>query len=234
MQEWILQVLETPTLDITVLLAAFLLGMVGAVGSCCGLPVLAAIAGYSGAEGGGQNRRSILLSGGFFMIGTIAALAGLGAITGFVSQTIGTAMGVYWKVFAGLVMIFFGVVSLDLVPFALPSFGSGVALQSSAGPTKAIVYGLALGGGTTACSVGCNPVLPVVLGVVTLQGQTWWGALLLGAFAIGYSLPLAAGLVGLGYGFGKLTSVLQRFAPAIKYGAGVLLIGVGFYLLLWA
>ena len=167
------------------------------------------------------------------MIGTIVALAGLGAITGFVSQTIGSAMGVYWKIFAGLVMVLFGLVSLDLLPFALPTFGSGVALYS-AGPTKAIVYGLALGGGTTACSVGCNPVLPVVLGVVTLQGQTWWGGLILGAFAIGYSLPLAAGLVGLGYGFSKLTSVLQRFAPAIKYGGGVVLIGVGFYLLLWA
>lgn len=233
MQDWILQVLENPTLDATVLVAAFLLGMVGAVGSCCGLPMLAAIAGYSGTESSGRDNRSIWLSGGFFMIGTIVALAGLGAITGFVSQTIGSAMGVYWKLFAGLVMILFGLVSLDLLPFALPSFGSGVSLHSG-GPTRAIVYGLALGGGTTACSVGCNPVLPVVLGVVTLQGQPWWGAVILGAFAVGYSLPLSAGLVGLGFGVGKLTSVLQRFAPAIKYGGGVLLIGVGFYLLLWA
>lgn len=233
MQEWILQVLETPTLDVTVLVAAFLLGMAGAVGSCCGLPVLAAIAGYSGTESAHRDRRSIWLSGGFFMIGTIVALAGLGAITGFVSQTVGSAMGVYWKIFAGLVMIIFGLISLDLLPFSLPSFGSGAALHSG-GPTKAIVYGLALGGGTTACSVGCNPVLPVVLGVVTLQGQTWWGAVILGAFAFGYSLPLSAGLVGLGFGVGKLTSVVQKFAPAIKYGGGILLIGVGFYLLLWA
>lgn len=232
MQEWIHQVLESPALDVTVLAAAFLLGTLGAVGNCCGLPILAAIAGYSGIQSGLPDRRQVVFSGLFFMLGAIAAMAVLGAITGFVSQTLGSTLGVYWKVFAGLVMIVFGLMALNLLPFALPSFGAGLAMRP-AGMTKSMIYGLALGGGTTACSVGCNPVLPIVLGVVTLQGQTAWGAAILGAFAIGYSLPMAAGLIGLGLGLGKLANVMQRLVPIIRTFAGLLLIGVGFYLLVW-
>ena len=32
------------------------------------------------------------------------------------------------------------------------------------------------GGGSAACSVACNPVLPIALAVTTLQGHTVWGA----------------------------------------------------------
>ena len=51
------------------------------------------------------------------------------------------------------------------------------------------------------------------------------------AFAIGYSLPLTAAVLGLGFGLAKLASVVQKFALAIRAVAGVTLIAVGFYLL---
>jgi cytochrome c biogenesis protein CcdA len=77
----------------------------------------------------------------------------------------------------------------------------------------------------------CNPILPVALAVTTLQGHTLWGAAILAVFSIGYSLPMAGVLVGLGLGFRRLTSVLQTINPIIQKGAGVLLIVLGFYLL---
>ena len=57
------------------------------------------------------------------------------------------------------------------------------------------------------------------------------GAIALTVFALGYSLPLAAGLVGISFGIGRLESVSQRLMPVIRIGGGILLVGVGFYLL---
>ena len=233
MQEWINQTLGSPGISLTVLAAVLLFGLVGAVSSSCNLAVIGAIVGYSGTLNGKGKRRDILLGGLFFMVGTIIALAVLGAVAGFISQTVGASVGGYWKFFAGLIMVVFGLASLNFIPFRLPKFtSSGRVMPTGAG--KAMVFGLVAGGGSTACSVGCNPVLPIALGAATLQGNTVWGAAILTAFAVGYSLPLAAGLIGLSFGFGRLTSGARRFVPGIKIASGVLLIGVGFYLLVAA
>jgi len=58
---------------------------------------------------------------------------------------------------------------------ALPKLSGG----SRGGTGKAMLFGFTVGGGATACSACSNPVLPVVLGVATLQGNTWWGVILL-------------------------------------------------------
>jgi len=230
MPEWIQQVLDTTTPGVAVLPAALLLGILGAVTSCCNLAVIGAIAGYSGSLGETRDRRGILLTGLFFMLGAILALAALGAVTGFVGRVAGESLGAYWKFFAGLILVFFGLASLDLLPFDLPNLGF-LGGPSQRGFVGSMLYGLAIGGGMTTCSVCCSPVLPVVLAYTTLQGGTAWGTAVLGTFAVGFSLPLAGGLVGLGLGFGKLRTVAKRATLVIRIAAGVMLIGVGFYLL---
>jgi cytochrome c biogenesis protein CcdA len=231
MPEWIQQIMSSSTPSLAVLPAALLLGVLGAVTSCgCNLAVVGAVAGFSGSLSEGQKRKHILFGGLFFMLGTVIALGILGAVTGFVGKMAGASLGKYWKLVAGLIMVFFGLASLDFLPFKLPSlqFGAGKVNRGLAGSA---VYGLAVGGGTTACSVFCNPILPVALGYTTLQGGVAWGAAVLGMFALGYSLPLAAGLVGLGLGLSKLRGAAEKAAPVVRIVAGVLLIGVGFYLL---
>jgi cytochrome c-type biogenesis protein len=231
MEEWINQILQSPTPGPTVLVAALLLGLVGAVTSCCNWAVIAAVAGYSGTESEKRGRRDIVIGGLFFMLGAFVALALLGAITGLISQTVGSTLGVYWKLFAGLLLILFGLATLQLLPFRLPRLGTASGVMPGR-TTKAMIYGFAIGGGVAACSACCNPALFVVLGMATLKGQTAWGAAVMAAFAAGYSLPLGAAVVGLGLGLGKLASLTRRFASAIKLVAGILLIGVGFYLLI--
>ena len=192
--------------------------------------MLGATVGYSGTLPEAQPRRQIWLTGLAFMGGTMFALAALGAATGFISQAVGASLGVYWKLFAGSVMVLFGLATLNLLPFTLPRLGMAAGRVPD-GAGKAMVYGLALGGGSTACSTGCNPVLPVVLGVVALQGHMLWGAAILATFAFGYSLPLTGGLLGLGLGIDKLTTGARRFLPIVRRVAGALLLIVGFYLL---
>ncbi len=230
MLEWSAEILKSSTFSIAVFPAAFMLGIIGSMTSCCNLPVLGAIAGYSGTVGHDTDRRALLVAGLFFMIGTVGAFAALGAVSGFVGQVAGASLGLYWKLFAGFISVLFGLATLGLLPFDLTRLGfTGKALHiRSSGAT---IYGLAVGGGAAACSVCCNPVLPIALAVTTLQGHTVWGAAILTVFSIGYSLPIAGVLVGMGLGVRRLSSAVQKVNPIFQKVAGVLLIVLGFYLL---
>jgi cytochrome c biogenesis protein CcdA len=230
MVAWLTEVFKSSIFSPAVFPAAFLLGSVASVTSCCNLPVLGAIAGYSGSFGNDSNRRALFLTALFFMLGTVAAFAALGAVSGLVGQVAGAALGFYWKLGAGLIFVIFGLASLNLLPFKLskPGFLGETWRKRSAGAT---IYGFAVGGGATACSALCNPLLPPALAVTTLQGHPVWGAAILAVFSVGYSLPMVGVLVGLGFGFGRLTLVIQKINPVIKTISGVLLIVIGFYLL---
>ena len=230
MLEWAAAILQSSHYSLAVFPAALMLGIVGSVTSCCNLPVLAAIAGYSGTVGRDTERRSLLIAALFFMLGTVGAFAALGAVSGFVGQVAGATLGLYWRLFAGFVSVLCGLATLGLLPFDFAKLGfSGKARQ--VGSSGATIYGLAVGGGAAACSVCCNPILPVALAVTTLQGHVLWGAIILTVFSIGYSLPMAGILVGMGLGFRRLTSIVQRIGLVIQKIAGALLIVLGFYLL---
>jgi len=230
MVEWPTEILKSSNLSLAVFPAAFLLGLMASVTSCCNLPVLGAIAGYSGTFGNDSDRRALLLTALFFMLGTVAAFAALGAASGFAGQVAGASLGFYWKLFAGFVFILFGLANLNLLPFnfAMPGFMRDSWKKQSTGAT---IYGFAVGGGATACSALCNPVLPAALAITALQGHTFWGAAILAVFSVGYSLPMAGVLLGLGFGLRRLTLVVQKINPFIKTIAGILLIVIGFYLL---
>ena len=123
MLEWSAAILKSSTLSVAVFPAAFMLGIVGSVTSCCNLPVLGAIAGYSGTVGHDTDRRSLLVAALFFMLGTVGAFAALGAVSGFVGQVAGASLGLYWKLFAGFISVLFGLATLGLLPFDLTRLG---------------------------------------------------------------------------------------------------------------
>ena len=70
----------------------------------------------------------------------------------------------------------------------------------------------------------------MVLGFTTLQGAPGWSAAILAAFAIGYGLPLAICIAGLGLGVGKLARLATRLTPVLRVASGLLLFAVGIYL----
>lgn len=231
MVEWLTDSLNSSSLSLAVFPFAFLLGFVGSVASCCSVPLLGAIAGYSGTFTGICNRRRTVLRGAlFFMLGTITAFAVLGAVSAFIGHVAGASLGFYWKLIAGFVMVLFGLATLDLLPFSLAGSGSRRTKFSNL-PGGSNFQGFTLGGAAAACSACCNPALPVVLAVATLHGRILWGAAILATFSIGYSLPMTGSIVGLGLGFGKLGAAIQKINPAIKKVSGLLLIAFGFYLL---
>ena len=78
-------------------------------------------------------------------------------------------------------------------------------------------------------SLACNPGIFIVLGVAVLQGYTLWGMCIMAAYAVGFSLPLAA--IMLGVSFGKMALRARKVEEAIRIVAGLLLVSAGFYFL---
>ena len=160
------------------------------------------------------------------MLGTIIAIMILGSVAGFIGQIAQATMGGYWKLFAGLIAIVFGLGTLKLLPFNLPLNN----LQKSSTPKGFIgsaIFGFGIGGAMSTCSLCCNAGIFIVLGAVVLQGYNLWAMSMLAVYAIGFSLPLAA--IVLGVSFGKMTAKAKTAETVIRIVAGVLLIITGFY-----
>ncbi len=229
MLQWATETLREASGGPTAVPLALLLGLASAVASaCCTLPAMGMLVAYSGTREE-VNRRTALASALSFMVGTTVALIVLGFVAGFVGQAAQALLGRYWKVFAGLIAVVLGLAALKLLPLKVPQFSKGTARPVGRGPVGVAVVGLLMGGGVAACSLGCNPGIYIVLGASVLQGQALWGMVLMAAFGIGFSLPLSAILFGVS--FGKASLKAQKAEAAIRMVAGVLLVGVGFYLL---
>ncbi len=209
---------------------AFLLGLVSALASaCCTLPAMGMLVAYSGTRED-ANRRMAFVSAISFMIGTTAALIILGSVAGFVGQAAQALLGRYWKLFAGIVAVILGLAALKLLPHTLPQMVRKTETRSAGqGAMGTAIVGLLMGGGMAACSLPCNPGIFIVIGASILMGHIVWGMVLMAAFGVGFSLPLGAILLGVG--FGKASIKVQKAEVAIRAIAGVLLVCAGFYLL---
>ena len=228
MLEWTSNTFNSVGLSPVAIPLGFLLGLVSSVASaCCTLPVLGAVVGYSGTRQQ-LDRRTNLLTGLFFMLGSTLAILVLGGVAGFVGQVAQSSLGKYWKIFAGLMAIVFGLATLNLLPFKMPQRKTGTGRRSK-GLLGAALFGLIMGGAVSVCSLACNPGIFIILGVAVLQGYTVWMLGILMAFAVGFSLPLA--VLVLGVSFGKAAIKARKVELAIRIGAGIVLVGVGFYFL---
>lgn len=209
---------------------AFLLGLVSAVASaCCTLPAMGMLVAYSGTREN-ANRRMAFTSALWFLTGTTLALIVLGLVAGLIGQTAQAFLGRYWKVFAGAVAVLVGLATLKLLPLRLPQRAAKDGRPSAPNAKMgAALGGLFLGGGVAACSLPCNPGIFIVIGASVLLGRVLWGTVLMAAFAVGFSLPLAAILFGVS--FGKASLKMQKVDATIRALAGVLLAGAGLYLL---
>jgi len=230
MEEWISHTMNSEQAGITALIAVFLLGLIGVVSCGCNFAIIGIVAGYTGTIGSTGKTKSIIWSGVFFLLGNMIAMAIIGGIIGYAGTLISSSFGVYWKIFAGFVMIFFGLYSLDLLPFRIPNISINTKNKSGS-VASAMIFGLTVGGLATAFNTCCNPVFPIVLAATFVKGNVLWGVLLLLAFALGYGLPLAAGMIGVGLGFGKISKTTAVIGKVIKYAGGIALLVIGFYFL---
>jgi cytochrome c biogenesis protein CcdA len=211
------------------LIFALILGVLSAATSaCCTIPALGILVGYSGTRTE-DNRKSVLKSALLFTLGTIVSLMIVGLIAGFLGQVAQNVLGKYWKLFAGIVAIIFGLASLKLLPFKI-SLNSNKKMLTGSGIYSTALAGLAMGGIVAVSSLPCNPGIFIVLGAAILQGKVIWATLLLAMFAIGFSLPLGA--IVLGISIGKTSLLAKGADTAFRWVAGIILLAAGFYFLI--
>lgn len=231
MEDWIHQVLATEQAGISVLAAVFLLGIFSVFSCGCNFSVIAIVAGYSGSIASESRSKTIIWSGVFFLIGMIVSMSIIGGMVGYASELISDSFGLYWQLAAGIISIFFGLMSMDLLPFKMP----GLNLKMSGpkgGKFSAIVFGLSIGGLTLACNSFCNPVFPIILAASFVKGSVIWGVFLLFAYALGYGLTFSTIMVAVGLGIGTTSRNFSKFSKFLKIAGGLLMIVIGFYLLL--
>ncbi len=230
MEAWINEALNSGHSGLTVLIAVFLMGVISVLSCSCNFAVIGLVAGYTGTVGATSKSRQVIFSSLFFLIGTVVSLAIIGGIIGYAGHLINASLGRYWKVAAGLISIIFGLYTIGLFPFKIP----GISLsrkENKGGIISAIIFGLLVGGLSSALSMCCNPIFPIVLAASFIKGSMLWGMLMLITFALGFGLPLAAAMIGLGLGIGKVSTLMNKFGNVIKYAGGITLLIIGFYFL---
>jgi cytochrome c biogenesis protein CcdA len=231
MEEWIKQVLSNEHASIMILIAVLLMGMLSVFTCACNFAIIGVVAGYSGASQTAGKTRMMIWKGFAFLLGTIISMSLMGALFGFAGKWISDSLGNYWKIAAGLIAILFGLYSMDLVPVKLPGI-SFKTEKSQQNIFTAIIFGLAVGGLSAACNTCCNPFFPVILAASFVKGSAMWGFMMLTTFALGFGLPLAAMIVGISLGLGKISKTLSMVVKIVKYVGGIALVALGFYLLL--
>lgn len=220
--------LQTASTQPIGLIFAFLLGTVSAFAStCCTLPALGLVAGYSGTKTQ-TSSKELVKSALWFMFGTVVSLMLIGAVAGFVGQIAQTTLGKYWKVFAGVIAVVLGFATLKLLPFNI-SFGKLNLNKFESSKFGAVITGFILGGIVAISSLPCNPGIFIVMGAAILQGAIVWAMLLLGSYAIGFSLPLGALILGIS--LGGLTLASKGMDKFLRWISGGILIVIGFYFL---
>lgn len=231
MGTWINQVLSNEHASVMILIAVLAMGILSVFTCACNFAIIGVVAGYSGASRTTYKTKLVMWKGFAFLLGTIISMSLLGALFGFAGKWISDSFGNYWKIAAGLVAILFGLYSMELMPFKLPgiSFKAGESQQNV---VTAIIFGFAVGGLSAACNSCCNPFFPVILAASFVKGSAIWGFMMLTAFALGFGLPLAAMIVGVSLGLGKISKRLSLLVTIVKYIGGVALVALGFYLLL--
>ncbi len=228
---WIDEVLKSDHASIPVLIAVFVMGIVSVVTCGCNFAVIGVVAGYSGASSQESRAKTAIFRGVAFLIGGVVSMGLIGTLFGYAGQWINDSFGNYWKIAAGLIAIFFGMYSMELVPFKLPGFSIKPG-QSKQNIFSAILFGFAVGGLSSALNSCCNPLFPVILAASFVKGSALWGLMMLTTFSLGYGLPLAAMMTGLSLGLGKISKTLTIVGSVAKYAGGISLVALGFYFLL--
>ncbi|HRY33847.1 MAG TPA: cytochrome c biogenesis protein CcdA [Bacteroidales bacterium] len=212
------------------LLTASLLGFLGLATSCCTVPVLTAVAGYSGSMTG-SGKKYLLISSFFFLLGVIFTLLLTGIAVSLSGQMLFSATGGYWKLITGCLFVFFGLSTTGLINVKLSPL-KPIQGKWRPGVWTSVLFGIALASSSAVCNSLCNPVFSIALGAAFIHNNIAWGTLIMLFFSLGFGFPLAIGMAGMSVGVNQASQRFERISLPVKYTGGILLLATGFYYLI--
>jgi len=206
-------------------LLVFLGGIVTSIGPC-NVAMIPLIIGFVGGSGQLSRSRSLALSL-TFVVGLAITFMLLGVVASLVGGLMGGTSRVWYYVVAAICVLI-GLSMLGV--FRLPEVPGAARLRERVqlrGVPGALVLGLVSGLVASQCA---TPVLAAILTYVMSQdGALAYGAALLFVYALGRGVPIV--LAGTFTGALKQLQSLGHWSPIIERVSGVIIIGVGLYLL---
>ena len=172
----------------------------------------------------GRDKSQAVLFGAMFVLGMILTHVVLGFIAGLGGKWAADIAGRGWGLFLGPLLIVLGLIWAGWVRIPLPTFGFRASRPTFA--WGAFLLGIPFA--VAVCPI-CTPALFVLLGVTAGIGSTLLGVVLLLAFALGRTVPLAVGAVAVGWL--ENLKALSRYRRGFEIAGGVTLIAMGFYML---
>ena len=171
-----------------------------------------------------RETRQAVLFGWMFILGLIVTHVLLGWVAGLGGRWVETLLGRYWGLVLGPVLILLGLLWPGWVRLPLPA--ASFRAKRATGMWGAFALGIPFS--VAICPV-CTPALVVLLGVIAGIGSPLLGVLLLLAFALGRSIPIALGAWTIGWL--ENLQPLARYQRAFDIVGGIVLISVGLYML---
>ena len=208
------------------LLTAFAAGILSFLSPCV-LPVVptfgAFLAGTGEVKSEGTASSRFWLNAGFFLIGFTLVFVIMGATASYFGQLLLEHQRLIQKVGA-VFMVLMGLQLSGLFSLGLLEREYRPLLHHTfTGPLGAFLLGAAFTIGWTPCT---GPILATILVYAGTAGTLWQGALLLFVYAMGFCLPFL-GLAALLRKYIFSLNGVFKWLPAIRRGAGIVLILVG-------
>lgn len=189
----------------------------------CVWPTFPVIIGYISGQKSQSKLRGLFLAL-CFVLGLGITYVILGATVGFVAGAMGLSPNAWMYIVAG-VCILVGLYMAGLLPLNFATWAPAQSKWSSmSGFLGALALGMLFGLVASPCAV---PILALIVAVIAMNGEVFYGSLLMFTYAIGHGLPL----VIIGTVTGALTSLdrFTKYSVVIQRVGGWLLIGVGAY-----
>ncbi len=204
--------------------ACFLGGVVSSASPCV-LAMIPLVIGYVGGCAEGSQKKAVQYSL-VFTIGLTITFTVLGLVAGIMGRLFGDA-GRFWNYALPVLAIVLGLQLLGVF-----NFNIGISqrfLPKRRALAGALIMGLLFGIIASPCA---TPVLAVILTFAAVQRDVLYSGSLLLAYALGHWVLVLGAGISTGFAQRMLESKgISNFSTYSKKAAGVILIGVGIYLL---
>lgn len=209
------------------IIGSFLWGLISVLLSPCHLASIPLMIGYVAGQHKLVEGKEAVGYAGLFSLGLFISIGIVGSLCWVLGRILGD-VSPYFFIPVGVLFVILGLDLMGVSACRLPSFSKGKLFLR--GYIGALVLGLSYGIISGACTFG---FIAPILAIISVQQQVMHGIILLFVFALGHCLPIA--IAGSSVALAQRLLSSKSMQVATTWGrklAGVLVVGVGIYVIL--